>query len=410
MNNIHSTTQLSTKGGGVVLGRFISSVSLLLLALNFSGCSSVKSTGVAQNANAAIAGEEDDYRNTQHKLTRTLETPPDLFSPAYRRDNFDRVIAATDENQEYRFIPNYHAENISVKRNMDERWLEIKTGDTEAVWAGLEEYLELIGMKVIDARRDTGFMETEYLPRLERVPLDAMTMLTRAFNSWRPEVADGAIDKYIVQLEAEPSEKVVRVYFQHQMLMDTSSEYTEGGSAGNWRVAGFDPRLEAEALYEAMVFFGATRGEAAAQVKATEKLLVLETSESSEEKKKALEALILLSSKKASWRYLNRMVYRHNWSIDQKDPIRYSMVLNVPKEIQTRKGTGIWSDDQTILPSQVVIQLSDYKKNDQGEHQTLLKPYSYNEAFTLTPEGKRFIFQSLGLVKKEIKEQSSSEE
>jgi len=405
--------QLIKNGGGVKFPLFVVFLGTMLA----SGCSSFKTSSATQNANEAIAGEEDVNAGVTTKLVRSLETPPDLFSPAYRKETFDRVIRTTDKSAAFRFIPNYQVEKISVQNNLEERWLEIETGDTEAVWYGIQEYLETIGMKVAEARKDIGILETEYQPRLERVPLDAMTGLTRVLNSWRPEIAEGIIDKYSVLMESDQTRNTIRVYFRHQMLVDTSSSATEGGSAGNWAARGSDPYLEAEALYEAMVFFGTNKDDASQQVKATEhfKAVVIDADNASDapKKEKVLEALILTSSINASWKYLNRMVYRYDWLVDEKDPVRHYMVVNLPKDAPKQVSRFNFFEDEPsedLSNVKIILKLTEHNKNHLGEHQTKLKAFAADEVVTLTQDHKKYIFQTLGLIPKQNTNQTEQVE
>lgn len=370
------------------------SLSLALSALLLFGCASTSS--VSTNAKDAISGEEDDYRASEKTLVRSLETPPDLFSPETRQDGFSKILAQTENQAEARFIPTYRAKGVQVKQNLLERWLEVQTRDSQTVWRAMEAYFATIGMPIQEARKDIGLMKTEFTPRNEIVPLDSLPGLTRVLNSWRPEIADGVLDRFIVQIESVAEESVVRVYFRHHQLWNGS----ENAGLGGWKIRPFDVRMESEALYESMIFFGATELAAQQAVQASEYLI---TTTSDEEQEFA--GVRLRATLESSWQYLAGMVYRADWSIEEMNQADHRFIIQLPDQAADE---GLWSNlafwqNKAVVskwPKKLILKL---KADEQdGELSTLVMPSVLEGDVPLNAETKQSIFQSLGLLDQSV--------
>jgi outer membrane protein assembly factor BamC len=253
--------------------------------------------------------------------------PPNLFNPGKAKSNLSLALAQAEQDvlaqqDSYDHIPNFKADGLSIQSNLSERWLEIDSMNSEEVWSGLKRFLESAGFTVDDERKDIGVMKTKYLQRSELVPLDDVGPLTKMLNSWRPELAQGVYDKFVARVETDLNANNTRVYFSHHMLY--SPEANETRDLGDrWRIKPYSPEMEAQALYQAMVFFGSSSEKALAQLKVTEKMVEIVDGEE-------FRGLSLRADLEKSWSYVQAMVYRANWQMDKVRIAEHKMWIKVP--------------------------------------------------------------------------------
>lgn len=370
----------------------------LLGGLLLAGCSS----STTKNANQVIDYDADtSYRETEEQLSESLDMPPNLFALSKGRDDFNKNIGAENSAKPeagYRYIPTYRAKNVSVHSNLSERWLEIKGMKSQKVWKGVEDFLVSMGFTIKESRKDTGFIRTEYMPRKELVPLDDQGPLTRLLNSWRPELAEGVYDRIIARVSYDETTASTNVYFYHAMVIDPSQAESDElvasiGSDG-WKIKPFNPMIEAEALYQAMIFFGATQSQALAQVESTV-FLAKELGEGEE-----VSGVEFKASREVAWDYLISMIYRANWSMDQMKPQSYEAWIKIPDEVREDNSLSsqlsFWSDTKEKVIPQVVRFYLEEANGDQTN--CILKLSAVENEKPLTGKQREYILKSLGLL------------
>ncbi len=362
-------------------------ISTSLLAMSLSGCSTIK----------GMFGSEGNYRDSEGKVVQNLEMPPNLFNPGRAKSNLSLALAQAEqdtlaEQDSYDHIPNFKAEGVSIQSDLSERWLEIESTNSEEVWAGLKRFFESVGFVVAEERKDIGVMKTEYQQRSELVPLNDIGPLTKLLNSWRPELAQGVYDKYITRVETDVTGQKTRVYFSHHMLY--SPDANEARELGDrWRIKPYSPVMEAEALYQAMVFFGSSSEKALAQLKISEKMVEIIDGEE-------FQGLSLRADLEKSWNYVQAMVYRANWQIDKVRLAERQMWVQVPesakKEDSFFSSLAFWkSAGKADLPDVIELQLT---TSETDPTQTILKANSAEDNKPLNAEQRRYVFESLGLL------------
>lgn len=386
---------------------FFSQSSLFAVALSslfLTACSSTPSTN--DNVKDVIDYDADtDYRDTEKSLSQTLDMPPNLFAPSRNRDDFHSAINnAKNPEDGYRFVPTYRADNVRVESNLSERWLVVTGMTSEQVWEGTQAFLVSLGMPIKEKRKDIGMIRTEFIPRTELVPLDDQGPLTRLLNSWRPELAEGVYDRLIARVEYDEEDKLTRVYFHHYMVFDPSvaEEDEQAVTVGDgWRIKPYNPIIEAEALYQSMIFFGSTQSQALKDVQITEAEVETVGDE------KVFGGLIFAATEDETLGYLQAMIYRSGWTMDRMKPSTKEVWVQVPKD--ARKDSSLsaslafWrSDDEQekYIPEVVRFQVSENDKAEPGEESSLLTVSSQEGETPLTPEKREYIFQSLGLMAK----------
>ncbi|NPA71636.1 MAG: outer membrane protein assembly factor BamC [Gammaproteobacteria bacterium] len=362
-------------------------VSTSLLAMSLTGCSTI--TG--------MFGSDGSYRDSEGKIVKSLEMPPNLFNPGKAKSHLSLALAQAEqdvlaEKDAYDHIPNFKADGLAIQADLSERWLEIDSTNSEEVWSGLKRFMTSAGFTIAEERKDIGILKTEYLKRTELVPLDDVGPITRLLNSWRLELAEGVYDKYIARVETDVKAQKTRIYFSHSMLFSPEAN-EERGLSERWRIKPYSPVMEAQALYQAMVFFGSSSEKALAQLKITENMV--ETLDGEE-----FNALVLRASVDKSWSYLQAMVYRAGWQMDKVIVAQHQMWVKVPesakKDESLFSGLAFWRDaDKRDLPELVRLQLA---PSESDPAVTLLTLGVAETEVNLNAKQRRYVFESLGLL------------
>lgn len=354
--------------------------------LGLGGCSTF-STG----------SDEPDYRESNTKLAKNLEMPPNLFHPSKKQEQMEVVYQEFQAPAEQRdAIPTYKVSGVSVQSNLSERWLELDTTNSDHIWQSLQRFLGTLGMEVKQARKDIGIIKTDFAKRTELVPLDDVGPLTRLFNSWRPELAEGIYDRLVARVETDEETGKTRVYFHHHMVFspDTNAEIT---GEERWRIKPYNPLFEAEALYQAMIFFGSTSEVALAQLKVTGKM----TEEFNGQQE--LESLVLYANMDRSWGYLQAMVYRADWQVDKSNPSLHKMWVKVPEKARKDgsflSSLAFWRDDSDKMQLPEVVQLQ-LESDEKDANKTYLTAKAPEGETPLNEEKRKYLFESLGLLGK----------
>ena len=364
-------------------------LSTSVMALFFAGCSSTSSN----------LESDKNYRDTESDIVQTLEMPPNLFNPGKAKSSLALALAQAEKEElvkedKFDHIPNFKVDGLAINSNLSERWLEIDSVNSDEVWSALKRFLMGSGFGIAEERKDIGVLKTEYQERSELVPLDSVGTLTKMLNSWRPELATGVFDKYTVRLETDVDTNKTRVYFSHSMLYSPDAN-EERGLEERWRIKPYSPVMEAEALYQAMVFFGSTREKALAQLKVSENMVELIDGEE-------FRSLTLKANLDKSWSYLQAMVYRADWQMDKVQKSHYKMWLKVPDQVKKEQSLlsnlAFWrKTDKQDLPEVLLLQLT--QSEEDGEL-SILSVNATEAASALNSEQRRYIFESLGLLAK----------
>ncbi len=359
-----------------------------LSILGLSGCS------VFQNSENHY---RDNYRGSETEMVQTLEMPPNLFNPVKVKPPLSNIMVEQEEHPQPELeraltIPTFQAEGLAIKSNLSERWLEVDSVDSEQVWLSIKRFLHSFGFTVAQERKDIGVLKTEYLKRTELVPMDDVGLITQLLNSWRPELAEGVYDKFVVRVETDTKTQVTRVYFSHHMLYSPDTNEAMGGE-NHWKIKPYRPEMEAQALYQAMVFLGAKHSTALTQLKASEHQIELVEGEE-------LAYLILQANLETSWNYLQAMIYRADWSMVKSLPLTHTILVELPDSIRQEKTLfsrlAFWkSSEQMDLPKVVRLTLEGVKEE---LSKTRLSVQSLDGESPLDGTQKRYIFEHLGLL------------
>lgn len=367
----------------------------LLIATGFlSGCSTTSNTN--DNVKAALAGDEDDYRSTEESLSQSLEVPPDLISPASKESDLTKILQPS--TQQSADIPTRKFNDVQVKTNLSERWIEIPVHSAEEVnkvWKDIQSFVISLGFEVDQADRVLGVVRTKYKARTELAPIDVQGPLTRLLNSWRPELAEGVYDRLTARVESNIEQGKMRLYFYDHVLYRNTD-----GDTDQWQVRPYSPEIEAEALYQALVFLGVNRNEAFKQIQVTQNLVLPEMAEEGDQK--VLEGVLLKAPLDVAWTYTKAMIYRAGWTLLKTDDAKHTLVVKPPKNLTESKdgllGRLFKESKQPLLPEQLLFTLQTVE--GKPSQQWLTVSETEDTEARLTPQQQAFIFKALGLLSK----------
>ena len=367
----------------------------LLIATGFlSGCSTTSNTN--DNVKAALAGDEDDYRSTEESLSQSLEVPPDLISPASKESDLTKILQPS--TQQSADIPTRKFNDVQVKTNLSERWIEIPVHSAEEVnkvWKDIQSFVISLGFEVDQADRVLGVVRTKYKARTELAPIDVQGPLTRLLNSWRPELAEGVYDRLTARVESNIEQGKMRLYFYDHVLYRNTD-----GDTDQWQVRPYSPEIEAEALYQALVFLGVNRNEAFKQIQVTQNLVLPEMAEEGDQK--ILDGVLLKAPQDVAWTYTKAMIYRAGWTLLKTDDAKHTLVVKPPKNLTESKdgllGRLFKESKQPLLPEQLLFTLQTVE--GKPSQQWLTVSETEDTEARLTPQQQAFIFKALGLLSK----------
>lgn len=350
-------------------------VGLAFVLIGLAGCSTLSD----------VYNGDDDYRVQEAQLAKKLEMPPNFVE----RNNSSPVLTqqvVSADLSEVETIPSYQLDGLTVKSNLVERWLEFDGIDAKQVWTGLQQFIQKQGFKVDEERLDIGLITTQYLARSEQAPVEQeLGKISRMLNSWRPELVSGIYDRFSIQLIEDSETDKVKVTFRHHMMLADSS-----ANATDWVLRPYDPMMESIALYQAMIFFGATQLQA---IEAIETAVYYQENLDGEE----LAGLVLAASRSQSWDYLQSMIYRGDWQVKSTKPTVYEVWVVAPKSSISSKGFFARLFSRDAGPDLVRLKLS---QHDANPDQTLLSLAVEEGQRPLTPEQRRKILTALGLLEK----------
>lgn len=358
--------------------------------IGLSGCSSFSKALNLEDSTWSTG----NYREQEQTLAEALEVPPTLVNPSRQggMSLFDgqgvadggvsgRQIAQMSDQA----IPAYRAKGVEVKSSLCERWLQLSSMPADEVWRGVQQFLKTLGYPIKEANRATGIIRTEYVQRKEVVPLEDVSPLRKLFNKWRPEVADGALDRFTVHVTVNPDTGVSEIRFHHHQVFALDDGDTE-----QYQVRPYDPVKELEMLYQSAIFFGARKEAALKQVKVTTHKVEIVNGE-------ALDGLVLHAPISEAWAYLQSMIWRADWRVVSVSPERHQMVLSLTGAEQEK---GFWSSlafwkRRDALPERVVLTLEPVKGKPQ---QSLLRADVPEGEKPLDDQMRRKLFRKLGLL------------
>lgn len=236
-------------------------LSLCLIAVAVAGC-------------GALETKKIDYKSAGK--APTLEVPPDLTAP----NQSDRFALPETGSRGSATLSTYNAEreykpgagdsrdvlmkadNITVQRAGDERWLVIKNANADELWPKLRNFWIEMGFVLDQDSPAIGVMETDWAEDRAKLPQDFV-------RSTIGRVLDGLYsvperDKFRTRIEQGDNSGSIDVFVSHRRMVEIYENESESTTV--WQPQPADPELEAEILRRMMVYLGAEQAYAETQV------------------------------------------------------------------------------------------------------------------------------------------------
>jgi outer membrane protein assembly factor BamC len=196
-----------------------------------------------------------DERPVYHgaEYYKNLEVPPDLTAPdtsdqlAVQRPT-DEAIQRFRDNNKLDTVITPKFDGVRVVNYAGSSWLEIDN-NVDIVWLRLQEFWESEGIKLVDVRPMLGYMETEWIERLDA---DA-GFFKSLFQKFEPDQKD----KFRVRVEPFENDLKTRIYIAHSRIERVvQGEYSE---TFTWQSLPSDIEAEREIVSRMALFAGQSR-------------------------------------------------------------------------------------------------------------------------------------------------------
>ncbi|HEC17130.1 MAG TPA: outer membrane protein assembly factor BamC [Sedimenticola sp.] len=233
----------------------------LLVALVLTAC------GVVPKVERVLPDRKVEYKK-EKQAEVDLEVPPDLTKTSIEdvRAVPDVTPAGTATYSDYvterkpaggtggaRVLP--PIENITVKRDGDQRWLVVRA-PVEDVWFKALSFWEQNHIRLLEQDPVVGIMRTSWIEHRADIQPDSITgKISKVFGGGTHSVATR--EQYRVRLEEGEEPGTTELFLTHRG-MEEKLVADSGGDAGQpvWVIRPPDHELEAEMLRRMMVFFG----------------------------------------------------------------------------------------------------------------------------------------------------------
>lgn len=239
----------------------LAKLSLCVISLAVAGC-------------GALESKKIDYKSAGQ--APSLEVPPDLTAPnqsdrfALPETGSRGTATLSTYNAEREYKPGagesrdvlLKADNMTVQRAGDERWLVIKSANADELWPKLRNFWIEMGFVLNVDSPAIGVMETDWAEDRAKLPQDFI-------RSTIGRVLDGLYsvperDKFRTRIEQGDQAGSIDVFVSHRRMVEIYENESESRTV--WQPQPADPELEAEILRRMMVYLGAEEAYAETQV------------------------------------------------------------------------------------------------------------------------------------------------
>ena len=235
---------------------------ILLPVFILQGCGSF-------NVDDYLPDKKVEYKKSE-QVGNNLELPPDLTNArvgselhvptasgasgvaTYSQFLGEKSISGKRATGNIGVLP--QIDNITLKREGNERWLVIKNAPQE-VWPNVVSFWQENGILLLEQDPTIGVMKTGWLENRADIDSDIITRQIR-------KVFDGLYsaatrDQYRVRLEEGDEPGTTEVYLTHYGMQEEIKVNSAGEAERSvWIPRGTDPGLEAEMLRRLMVHMG----------------------------------------------------------------------------------------------------------------------------------------------------------
>jgi len=249
-------------------------------------------------------------------------------------------------------------ENITVKRDGDQRWLVVRAS-VDDVWYKVISFWQENGILLLEQDPSVGVMRTNWIENRADIKSDFVTDFVR-------KAFDGAYsaatrDQYRVRLEEGEEAGVTEVYLTHRGMEEQMIKNASGGDEHSaWAIRSTDHGLEAEMMRKMMIFFGVSNKRASKDLaksgarKHRSQLL----------QRRGQSELKIAEEFPRAWRITGMALDRGGFAVEDRDRgkgiyyVRYNDPLqDGEKEKSILSKLNFWSDDEVDKETQYQVRL-----------------------------------------------------
>ena len=324
--------------------------------------------------------EQVDYKSTVRG--DPLSLPPDLSStqikPSYQApggyasaNEYNKALAKANRDSAAgaKVLPD--TPGLKIRSSGDNRWLEVSQ-DAGRVYPKLIDFWVDSGFTINKDNPQAGLIETDWAENRAKIP---GSLLNRALGAIVNMVADsGERERFRTRIER--ANGATLVYINHERMVETPMD--RDGTTFKWLPAKEDPGLNAAMLSRLMVFLGASRQQAEAQVRqsaaaaaAPQRPMVLADS----------AALPLQMNQSQAYATVGSAINSAGFKVDSSDPqagtyvVRYLDTDTGEKREAANFVSRLWGDKGNITPLPYTIAVTSEGsqslvtvRNEQGQH------------------------------------------
>jgi outer membrane protein assembly factor BamC len=320
--------------------------------------------GCGTDSGNILPDRKVDYKK-QRVAEQDLEVPPDLTrgtiddtmqipggagsgTAVYSQYAEDKRLGRPGSyNKGGEVLPS--VENITVKRDGDQRWLEILS-PPEEVWPRVISFWRQSNVLLLEQDPTVGVMKTDWLENRADIKQGMLTdFFRKALDSLH---SAGTRDQFRVRLEPGRTDGSTDLYLTHRG-MEEKMVTTAGGDSENgvWIPRPNDPGLEAEMLRRLMVYLGVAEQQAASE-------LISESSDAAARTqmikgRDGLVSLLINAEYASAWRQVGVALERVGFAVEDRD--RTEGVYYVRYDDPTRQDESgfldklaFWRDKENI--------------------------------------------------------------
>lgn len=261
-----------------------------------------------------------------------------------------RVEKYSNYNQQQpKQVTDYHVlpkiENISVKRDKNQRWLLV-SADPNQLWSKISLFWKKQGFSLDQEMPEIGLLETNWMENRADIQEGAMRNTLKKMFDWAYSAKTR--DRYRTRLERGALPDTTEIYITHRGLKEVGEEKThnEGGGNISWKVRAAEPELEAEMIYRLLMYLGKPEDESRYLIKQAESNAI---------KSKLVNQdntlyLNLDESFVRSWRFVGIVLDRMGLTIDDKnrDLGMYYIQQELTSEAEKAKKWSFWNNEKSV--------------------------------------------------------------
>ncbi|MGH8813064.1 MAG: outer membrane protein assembly factor BamC [Advenella sp.] len=323
--------------------------------------------------------EQVDYKSTVRG--DPLSLPPDLsasqINPAYKppggyasANEYNKAVAQANRNAASGASVLPETAGLKIQSSGANRWLEVSQ-EAGRVYPKLIDFWVDSGFTINRDNPQAGLIETDWAENRAKIPGN---LLNRALGAIINMVEDsGERERFRTRLERSNGKTLV--FISHERMVETPMD--RDGTSFKWLPAKEDPGLNAAMLSRLMVFLGATKQQAEAQVRQTAAAAAAPTHPVV---MADVAALPLQVGQSQAYTQVGAAINSAGFTVDNRDPqagtytVRYLDTDTGEKRQSSNFISRLWGDKGNLTPLPYTIAVTSEAnqsvvtvRNEQGQ-------------------------------------------